>query len=114
MDDARRRFVLEQNHLLLSLLKTRVLQLRRILAGGRDLAEVLDEESQAILSSGSTVEQLAAGVASMVVWLAGTDYDMDVDPFMVAAVEVMAVSTPVTVRRGGIRFDDPPRTGDRP
>lgn len=110
MHEEHRAFVLRQDEILTSLLKTRVLQLRKRLAdGGVDVVSLLVEESDAVLSSGATREQLAAGVASMAIWLAGTGYDMEIDPVMAATIEAMADG--IVSPRGGIRFPPHPTNG---
>jgi hypothetical protein len=93
MDEDRRRFVLNE-YRTYSSLGVQVEHIRRDLAAGDDLAEVLVRESENMLDSGMTRGQLAAALASTLVRLASSGADLDVDPEWRVIAEAMLVKTP--------------------
>jgi hypothetical protein len=97
-------FVLEQ-HDLYGALAVQVRTIRDRLDAGDDLADVLVTETEQILGSGMTREQIASALASVMARVAQGE-----DLLAAGAGTVplyLSGQLPLSVRRGGIRFPGP-------
>lgn len=96
-------FVLEQ-HDLYGALAGQVRAIRDRLDGGDDLADVLVAETQQILGSPMTREQIASALVSVMARVAQGEDLLAAGAGTVPLI--LSGQMPITVRRGGIRFPE--------
>jgi hypothetical protein len=108
LSEERRRFVLGEFEYY-RILAHRVGDLRRQLAAGSDVADLLVRETDKILESAMTREQLASAIAAVLMMAA--QGDLDNEWTQATAIEAsLAAGLPLEfrARRGGIRWPTQP------
>ena len=106
-----REFVLEQ-HEIYGALAAHIREIAAALDGGADVVDVLVKQTRLALATAMTREQLASGLVSLMVRVAGRE-DL-LAPGAGTMGLYLSGALPVQVVRGGIRFPAPPEQTDTP